>query len=321
MNNKKVLLISGVILFAVIVIIALLNFGQKETNNSPKIKVVTSFYPLYFFTSEIVGDKADVSNLIPSGAEPHGYEPTARDMTLIESSNLLVLNGGGLEGWSENVQSNLNKDKTKVVVTGEGLTTKTMEEEEHEEHEEHAEEGHHHNGIDPHIWLSPILAQQMVDKIEFGLSEVDPSNSSYYKSNAEVLKNKLGVLDEEFKKGLATCSDKNIITSHAAFAYLASAYGLNQIPIAGLSSEEEPSSKEMAEIVKFAKDNNVKYIFFESLISPKLSETIAKEIGAQTLLLNPIGGLTEDEINSGKDYFTEMRNNLANLKIALQCKE
>ena len=317
MNTKKVLFALGFMLFAVLVIVALLSFNKKEENNSSKIKVVTSFYPLYFFTSEIVGDKADVSNLIPSGAEPHGYEPTARDMTLIESSNLLVLNGGGLEGWGENIQSNLNKDKTKVVVAGEGLTTKTIEE---EEHEEHAEEGHHHGGIDPHIWLSPILAQQMVDKIEFGLSEIDPNNSSYYKSNAEVLKNKLSVLDEEFKNGLVICGSKDIITSHSAFAYLASAYGLNQVSIAGLSSEEEPSSKGMAEIAKFAKVNNVKYIFFESLVSPKLSLTIAREIGAQTLLLNPMEGLTEDEINSGKDYFTEMRNNLANLKIALQCK-
>lgn len=318
MNNKKVLLAGGIVLFVIISIVALLNFGQKEKNDSHKIKVVTSFYPLYFFTEEIVRDRADVSNLIPSGAEPHGYEPTARDMTLIENSNLLVLNGGGLEGWGENIQINLNKDKTKIIVAGEELTTKTMEE---GEHEEHSEEGHHHDGIDPHIWLSPILAQQMVDKIEVGISEVDPNNSSYYKSNAEILKKKLSVLDEEFKKGLANCSDKNIITSHAAFAYLASAYGLNQIPIAGLSSEEEPSSKEMAEIVKFAKNNNVKYVFFESLISPKLSEIIAKEIGAQTLILNPIGGLTEDEINSGKDYFTEMRNNLVNLKIALQCTQ
>jgi zinc transport system substrate-binding protein len=309
MNNKKVLLISGIILFAVIIIVALLNFSQKETNNSPKIKVVTSFYPLYFFASQIAGDKAIVSNITPAGAEPHEYEPTARDIASIEDSNLLVLNGGGLEGWSENVQSNLNKNKTKVVVAGDGLTTK-----------KHLEEGQDHDGIDPHIWLSPVLARQMVDKIESGLSISDPSNLSYYKSNAEILKNELSVLDEEFKKGLVTCGSKNIITSHSAFAYLASAYGLNQVSIAGLSTEEEPSSKEMSEISKFSKDNNVKYIFFESLISPKLSETIAKEIGAQTLVLNPIEGLTIDEINSGKDYFSEMRNNLVNLKIALQCR-
>ena len=310
MNNKKVLLVAGIVLFAIIIIVALLNFGQKETNNSPKTKVVTSFYPLYFFTSQIAGDKAIVSNITPAGAEPHEYEPTARDIANIEDSNLLVLNGGGLEGWSENIQKNLNKNKTKVVISGDGLATKTI-----------SEEGQNNNAIDPHIWLSPILAQQMVDKIESGLSLSDPSNSLYYKSNAETLKDKLSILDKEFKNGLTSCGSKNIITSHSAFAYLASTYGLNQVSIAGLSTEEEPSSKQMSEIAKFSKNNNVKYIFFESLISPKLSLTIAKEIGAQTLVLNPIEGLTEDEINSGKDYFSEMRNNLVNLKIALQCKQ
>lgn len=318
MNNKKVLLAGGIFLFAIIVIFALLNFGQKETNNSSKIKVVTSFYPLYFFTTEIAGDKASITNLTPSGAEPHEYEPTARDMVNIESSNLLILNGGGLEGWGENVQSNLNKDKNKIVIAGEGLATKTIIEE--EKHEGVARENNSNDGIDPHIWLSPILAKQMVDNIESGFSEVDPNNSSYYKSNAEILKNNLSILDEEFKKGLTTCGSKNIITSHSAFAYLASSYGLNQVSIAGLSSEEEPSSKEMAEITNFAKNNNVKYIFFESLISPKLSETIAREVGAKTLVLNPIEGLTDYEINEGKDYFSEMRNNLNNLKIALECK-
>ncbi len=318
MNTKKVLFALGLILLIIIIIFTLFRFGKKEESTSNKIKVVTSFYPLYFFTSEIGGDKTSVSNLTPSGAEPHEYEPTARDMALIESSSLLVLNGGGLESWGENVKSNLDKNKTKFIVAGEGLITKKMEEQ--GEHEENTDENHNNDGIDPHIWLSPALAIQMVDKIESGLSLSDPKNSSYYKSNSEILKNKLSTLNEEFKNGLSTCKDRNIITSHLAFAYLASNYGLNQVSIAGLSSEEEPSSKEMIEIAKFAKANNVKYIFFESLISPKLSETIAKEVGAQTLLLNPIEGLTEEEINSGKDYFSEMRNNLTNLKIALQCK-
>jgi zinc transport system substrate-binding protein len=308
MNTKKVLFVLGVVLFAVLVIVALLSFNKKEENNSSKIKVVTSFYPLYFFTSQIVGDKAVVSNITPSGAEPHEYEPTARDMATIEGSNLLILNGGGLESWGKNIRSNINADKTKIVMAGEDLTTMALIKEEQKV-------------VDPHIWLSPILAQQMIDSIESGLSQVDPNNTLYYESNAKNLKEKLSVLDEEFKQGLSTCGDKNIVTSHSAFAYLAREYNLNQVSIAGLSPEEEPSSKQMADIAKFAKDNNVKYIFFESLISPKLSETIAKEIGAQTLVLNPIEGLTEEEINSGKDYFTEMRNNLANLKIALQCTQ
>lgn len=315
MNKKNVLLISAIVLFVIIIIVGLLNSNQKKENNSNKIKVVTSFYPLYFFTSQITGDKAMVSNITPAGAEPHEYEPTARDIANIEDSNLLILNGGGLEGWSENIQSNLNKNK--VVIAGDGLTTRIMEK---EDDEENIKEKRLHDGVDPHIWLSPTLASKMVDNIELGLSEIDPDNSSYYKSNAEILKKKLVDLDNEFKQGLIFCGSKNIITPHLAFAYLASAYGLNQVSIAGLSTEEEPSSKEMSEIAKFAKNNNVKYIFFESLISPKLSETIAKEIGAQTLVLNPIEGLTEDEINSGKDYFSEMRNNLSNLKIALECK-
>lgn len=316
MNNKKNLFFLGVVLLAFLVIVILLSFNKKEENDSSKIKVVTSFYPLYFFTSQIAGDKAMVSNITPAGTEPHEYEPTTRDMTLIESSNLLVLNGGGLESWGENIQNNLNKDKTKVVVVGDGLIIKTITEE-----KENIKEGDHHDVIDPHIWLSPVLARQMVDKIESGLSLSDPNNSAYYKFNAENLKNKLSVLDEEFRNGLKKCENKNIITSHSAFSYLASAYDLNQVSISGLSSEEEPSSKDMAEVAKFTKANNVKYIFFESLISPKLSETIAKEIGAKTLLLNPLEGLTEDEIKFGKDYFSEMRNNLINLKIALECKQ
>jgi len=294
---------------------------KQEVVSSDKIKVVTSFYPLYFFATEITKDRAIVSNVIPTGAGPHGYEPTARDITNIENSNLLILNGGDLEGWGENIKMNLKDKDTHIVIAGEGLMTIENKEESDEGHEENEEEnGDHNYATDPHVWLSPILAIKMVGKIEAGLSLVDPNNSSFYKTNAEVLKNKLSLLDEDFKKGLSSCLSKDIVVSHSAFTYLAQAYNLNQISIAGLSPEEEPSPKDMIKIVEFAKINNVKYIFFESLASPKLSETIAREIGAKTLVLNPIGGLTIDEINEKKDYFSEMRNNLTNLKIALQCQ-
>jgi zinc transport system substrate-binding protein len=306
--NKKYII--GLSILVVLIIGSFFLFDSKKDETIPnnKIKIVTSFYPLYFFTSEIAGNKAIVSNITPAGAEPHEYEPTARDIANIENSNILILNGGGLETWSKNIITNLKQDKTTSITTGEGLTTKQF-----------MEKGK--TITDPHIWLSPVLAKQMIDKIENGLSKVDPNNSSYYQSNTQNLKAKLDILDGEFKQGLTTCKSKDIITSHSAFAYLAQEYNLKQVSIAGLSPEEEPSSKQMAEISKFAKDNNVKYIFFESLISPKLSETIAKEIGAQTLVLNPIEGLTEDEINNGKDYFSEMRSNLVNLKIALQCTQ
>ncbi|HAS80642.1 MAG: Periplasmic solute binding protein [Candidatus Nomurabacteria bacterium GW2011_GWE1_32_28] len=310
--NKKYIIALSILIILIVSFFVLFSNKKEKVVSDDKIKVVTSFYPLYFFTSEIAGDRATVLNIIPSGAGPHGYEPTARDMATIEDSDLLILNGIGLEGWGDNIKTNLEDKDTYIVIAGEGLAT--IEKKGEEEHEEN-----NNNGIDPHIWLSPVLAIQMADKIESGLSIVDPKNSYYYKSNTEILKKKLNILDEEFKQSLTTCGSKNIIVSHSAFAYLAQEYNLNQISIAGLSHEEEPSQKEMTEISKFAKENNVKYIFFENLVSPKLSEAIAREIGAKTLVLDPIGGLTDNEISEGKDYFSEMRNNLVNLKIALEC--
>lgn len=306
MNKKYILgLVLGVVVIG-LVILTTRNNGVAPDTSLSKPQMVASFYPLYFFASQIAGDKADVSNITPAGAEPHDYEPTAQDVARIESSDVLVLNGGGLEAWGNDIKKNVDPTKTITVIAGENLTTQEV-----------IEDGE--KITDPHVWLSPVLAKQMVDKIESGLAKADPTNATYFKSNAESLKSKLGILDTEYKQGLAGCKEKNIITSHAAFGYLATTYHLNQVPITGVSPDAEPSPKELAQVAKFAKDNHVKYIFFESLVSPRISETIATEIEAQTLVLNPLEGLTGDEIASGKDYFSEMRNNLANLKIALQC--
>jgi len=218
------------------------------------------------------------------------------------------LNGGGLEAWGDNIKQNLQSKDTVIVTVGEGLTNQQV-----------MEEGE--NMTDPHIWLSPPLAKEIVDKITSGFIQIDPTNKDYYQSNATALKAKLDDLDMQYRQGLASCQEKNIITSHAAFGYLATAYGLHQVPITGLSPDVEPSPQQLADIVKFAKANNVKYIFFESLVSPKLSNTIASEVGAKTMVLNPIEGLTNEEISQGKSYFTEMESNLANLQTALQCKK
>lgn len=274
-----------------------------------KLKVVTSFYPLYFFTSEIVGDKASVINVTPVGQEPHDYEPSPQQMLEFESADLFVLNGYGFEPWANDLIKNLESasKQTPIVYTPQWLVTKQMQ------HEDGLED-------DPHVWLSPLLAQELVENIALGLMRVDKENADFYRQNADNLKQKLQALHREFEEGIAQCSNVSFITSHAAFAYLADTYGLKQVSIAGLSPEEEPSAAQMVEIVKFAKEHNVKYIFFEELVSPKLSDTIANEIGAQTLVLNPLEGLTDEEKVANEDYFSVMRNNLANLKIALACK-
>jgi len=305
--NKKILIYS----VTTIIVLALLGFIifnlQKNPNNETgKIKISASFYPVYFLAQQIAGDKADVYNITPAGAEPHDYEPTAQDMAKIENSKMIVLNGGGLEAWGDNVKQN-SGNKAVIVVAGEGLTTKIIVEE-------------NNKRTDPHIWLSPVLAKEMANKILAGFIQIDTENKEYYQANAQTLISKLKNLDNEYKQGLADCKNSNIITSHSAFGYLASAYGLEQVSVTGLSPDAEPSAQQLAEVVKFARDNNVKYIFFESLVSPKISDTIANEIGAKTLVLNPIEGLTNEEILQGKDYFSEMENNLANLKTALECQ-
>ena len=299
--NKNIIVpfILGVI-FIGVVSYFVKNAGKQIQNiQSDKIQVVASFYPLYFFSSQIGGDKADVTNIVPAGAEPHDYEPTAQDIAKIENSKLLVLNGGGLEAWGGDIQKNIDAKNTTIVTAGEGLTTQQV-----------TENGE--TGTDPHVWLDPPLAEKMVDKIAQGFEQVDPANKSYYQANADSLKNKLNDLDMTYKQSLSTCKEKNIITSHAAFGYISTTYGLNQVPIAGLSPDAEPSPQQLADIVKFAKDNNVKYIFFESLVSPKLSQTIATEVGAQTLVLNPIEGLSDEELAQGKNYLTVMQDNLTN---------
>lgn len=279
---------------------------QPRQSGDSKLQVVASFYPLFFFAREIGGDTADVFNVTPAGAEPHEYEPTAADIARIEKSSLLVLNGEGLEAWGPAIEQTIDPKHTRSIHAGEGLTTRQA-----------TEEGK--SMIDPHVWLSPLLAQKMADAIAQGFARVDPLHASGYASRAAALKERLGELDQKYRRGLASCAEKNIITSHAAFGYLASAYHLNQVSIAGLSPYAEPSPAQLAHIARFAKENGVRFIFFEQLASPKLSETIAREIGAKTLVLNPLEGLSPEEEARGKDYFTEMRGNLDSLKLALQC--
>ncbi|MGB2791079.1 MAG: zinc ABC transporter substrate-binding protein [Candidatus Moraniibacteriota bacterium] len=287
------------------------NLGKESSStlHQPgKLQVVASFYPLYFFSQQIGGDKASVTNIVPAGAEPHDYEPTAQDMARMEKSGLIILNGSGLESWGDSIGKNINTAKTIIVVTGEGLTTREMTREDQ-------------LTTDPHVWLDPVFAGKMVENITRGFEAANQENAIYFRENANQLLEKLKDVDIAYRSGLQKCAEKNIITSHDAFGYLAAEYGFNQVSIAGLSPDAEPSPSQLADIVQFAKVNNVRYIFFESLASPKLSQTIATEVGAQTLVLNPIEGLSDDEISKGKDYFSVMYDNLKNLQTALQCTQ
>ncbi len=300
------------LLLILIVIGAIIFFGinridnQKGTNDN-KLQVVTSIYPLYYFATQIGREKIDVYNIVPSGAEPHEYEPTAQDIARIETSDVIIVNGVKLEPWANRIKTDLQGKKTLLITVGDGLANLKLNED-------------NKNIIDPHIWLAPPLASIEIEKITQTLIQTDKTNAEYYRTNATQLISQMDDLNTAYINGLAQCGKKDIITSHAAFGYMAHTYGLRQVSIAGLSTEEEPSIKQLSQIADFAKKNSIKYIFFEELVSPKLSQTLAAEVGAQTLVLNPIEGISKEDMKAGKNYFTIMQDNLTNLRTALECK-
>ncbi|MBD8836806.1 metal ABC transporter substrate-binding protein [Paenibacillus sp. FSL K6-4396] len=295
-----------------------------------KLNVQVSFYPMYEFTKNVAGDLAEVHTLVPAGMEPHDWEPTPQDIASIEKADVLVYNGAGMESWMDQVTGSLSNASLIQVEASKGINL--LEGGEHDHHHEDSEatehdhdhdaeaeegHGHDHGGFDPHVWLSPALAVKEVRNIEAGLAQAAPEHAEQFKQNADAYIAQLESLDQDFKAAVTDNKRKDFITQHAAFGYLAKEYGLQQVPIAGLSPEQEPSAAQMASVIDFAKEHQVKTIFFETLVSSKVSETIASEVGAKTAVLNPIEGLTEEEIAAGMDYISVMRQNLEALKLAL----
>lgn len=271
-------------------------FHMGSGANSNQFAVTTSFYPLYFFASRIGGTKVSVTTITPAGAEPHDYEPTPQDFVTMQNSRLLIINGG-IEPWAAKIQADLAGKSTAILQVSPGLVS----------------------GVDPHIWLDPVLAKQISQRIFAQFVRLDPQDQSYFQSNLTFLNQQLDQLDSSYRSGLANCAQKSFVTSHAAFSYLAARYGLNQVAISGLSPDAEPSLKDLATLANFARTNRIKYIFFESLATPKLANTLAGEIGAQTLVLDPLEGLTPSAVSQGNTYITVMQQNLKNLRIALSC--
>ncbi|MGC8901193.1 MAG: metal ABC transporter solute-binding protein, Zn/Mn family [bacterium] len=270
-----------------------------------KINVAASFYPLAEFASRIGGEYVDVINITPAGSEPHDYEPTPMDIKKIYTAKLFVFNGAGVDPWAEKIERDLRK-KGVVVIKIMDLVASRNEQ--------------YINNRDPHIWLDPVIAISMVESISKALQSIDPEHAQYYKTHANIFIGQLKQLDRDYALGLASCKLHDIVTSHAAFNYLAKRYGFKAYSVAGLSPEEEPSPKTMAQLIRLVQQKHIKYIFFERLVNPKLSDTIARETGAKTLVLDPIEGLTQKEISAGRNYLSIMQENLRNLRQAMECE-
>lgn len=276
------------------------NFQGFEDEN--KISVVTTIYPIYDFVKNIAGDKAEVINLVPAGMEPHDFELSTGDMQLMEQAEMFLYNGAGMEHFVDKTLDSLSNDELVVVEAAAKITPIQ------------AEDGDQ----DPHTWLSVQNAIQEAEAIKDAFVNMDTENADYYEANFETYKEELEQLDLKYRAELTDLSRDTIVVAHEAFGYLCQEYGLKQEAVEGLTADSEPDSARMKEIIDFCKAEDIKIIFFEELVSPKVANAIASETGAETMVLNPIEGLTSEQEDAGLDYIGLMEQNLEALKKALK---
>ncbi|WP_240720197.1 metal ABC transporter substrate-binding protein [Pseudarthrobacter sp. NamB4] len=303
--------------------------SAAATGGSSGLKVMASFYPLQYVTQQVGGNLVSVESLTPPGTEPHDLELSPASVAALESATAVVY----LSGFQPAVDEAIKQASPARVldVSEEATLPAGHSEEEHaaETHtdgpateEAHADETgdtHGHAGEesaqDLHFWLDPERLAHTAHAVAEELGKADPANAAAYEANAETLSGKLTTLDEDFKKGLATCETRTIVVSHEAYGYLANKYDLKQAGISGLAPDTEPSPARLAEIGQVVKDEGVTTIFTETLVNPKVAETLAADLHVKTAVLDPLEGLTDES----SDYEKVMRANLEALRTALNC--
>jgi zinc transport system substrate-binding protein len=256
-----------------------------------RLGVVAAFYPLQFVSERVGGDRVAVSNLTRAGAEPHDLELTPSQLAALEDADLVVY----LRGFQPAVDEAIDlqrRDKTFDVAAVEPLRE-----------------------ADPHVWLDPVRLAAIASRFADRLAAVAPADAPAIRQRADALTGELRDLDGQYRAGLADCARRDVVTSHEAFGYLAARYGLRQVSVTGLNPDEEPGPQQLRDVARLAREHGVTTIFFESLASPKLSQTVAREIGAKAAVLDPIEG-----VEAGETYFTVMRANLVALRDALGCR-
>ncbi|WP_132194190.1 MULTISPECIES: metal ABC transporter substrate-binding protein [Kribbella] len=325
-------------------------------NSSPggsggKLDVVASFYPLEFIAKSVGGDAVNVTTLTAPGVEPHDLELTPKQVGTIADAKLVVFEKGLQPAVDKAIEQNA-KDAGFDVAPAAKLEATGANFEEHEEGEAAGPSGstpsgttkpaayvepatatqsaahtesaadtedaaHTEDALDPHFWLDPVRYAGVVQAVTDKLVEVDPANAAAYKQRATTLLGEVTKLDTEYKTGLADCKLKTFVTSHEAFAYLAKRYGLTMVGIAGFTPDAEPTPSRIKEVQDIVREQKVTTIFYEELVSPKVAESIARDVHVKTAVLSPIEGLSD--ANSQETYLSLMRENLQELRKANSC--
>ena len=329
--------------------------ASDESVDPNKLQVMASFYTMYDFAQKIGGEHVQVTCMVPSGTEPHDWEPSTKDITRMEQADVFIYNGAGMEHWISDVLAGLSNKKMISVEASQGVSLlRSAEEEESHDHEaahadedeedshdheaahadEEGEDGHdhehehdhehghghdhEHGEYDPHVWLDPMNAKQEMQNICAAFSEADPEHRAEYQANYEKWAKQLDELDETYQTALKNLSERNIVVAHEAYGYLCRRYNLTQVSIEGMSPDSEPDPGRMADIIDFVRANNVRAIFFEELSGSRTAETVAAETGVKLLTLSPLEGLSDRQEETDGDYFSVMEENLQQLTEALR---
>jgi zinc transport system substrate-binding protein len=274
------------------------NLSEPIAQQSSKINVVASFFPIYEFAKQVGGDRVNIMTLIPAGVEPHDYEPTIQQLQEAENADVVFFNGLGFEdSWIGRINNDNLVDTSSLLNLSQGSKTRN-----------------------PHVWLDPVLAKAQVQQVENALIEIDPNNKLYYQDNAMNFTAELDALDSEIKNVLQTCNKKDFVAFHDAFGYFANRYGLIQHSVQGISPEGEVLPQRIEQTIRLAVDLGLNVIYAEELLDPRFAEVIAQEIpNGKVLVLSPLEGIEKEEMDTGIGYLDKMEQNISNLKVGLEC--
>ncbi len=274
--------------------------GSGAGGDDGKVGVVAGFYPLAEAAARVGGDRVAVTNLTPAGAEPHDLELGSSDIDRIEDAAVVLYLGRGFQPAVEEAARRAEGEVVDLLAPQSGVAEQATD--------------------DPHVWLDPRLMARIGERVRTALTQADPAGRAVYDANAAAYASEIDAVDAAYRQGLAECDRRVIVTSHDAFGHLARRYGLTQEAITGLSPESEPDPERLSELAAKVRSEGVTTIFYETLVSPRVAQTLARETGATTAVLDPIEGLSEAEQAEGRTWAAAMTDNLSALRTALGCR-
>jgi len=305
--RNKIIIIAAAIVIVVIAVSAAVYFESNSPQPSNgTLNVLTTFYPIYDFTQNVAGDKANVTLLVPMTTDVHDFQPTPSDIQKVASANVLIYNGAGLEPWIDQLVAAANNPNLIVIDTSKGISLLPVPQTFQKDN----------RTVDPHIWLDPVLAKLQVQNILQGMIQADPKDQQYFTANAQAYEAKLDQLNSQIINETANAKTTVFVTFHEAFAYFANQYNLTQIPISG-PFEEEPTPGDIQSVIAVINQYHLCYVGYESLENPAISTSIASQTNATLIQMNPIEGLTIADQAAGMTYLTLMQQDITNIAKAL----